>query len=267
MHRTGTSLVAGMLTQLGLYLDPRMPPPAEGETLAPANALARTSGYGEALAFHRANVRLLRRAGADWSYPEPFLASRDSVVSARLGIAYLQLATATSLRSQYLAAIPRHAAGWGFKDPRTSLALPYWLALFPEARVIHVRRDALSVAASLLRRAHEWPERTPTLRSRFSYGILHPVLAARFAVRKLGQAADVPRRPPLDQQRCLDLHAIYVAECEGQRCMARSYLDIEFAELVRDPIGSAHRLAAFVPGRCDEARQAQAAAYVLADAP
>lgn len=41
---------------------------------------------------------------------------------------------------------------WGFKDPRLCVLLPLYLEIFPEARVLHIRRDPDDVAASLSRR-------------------------------------------------------------------------------------------------------------------
>jgi hypothetical protein len=38
---------------------------------------------------------------------------------------------------------------WGIKDPRLCILLPLYLAIFPEARVIHIRRNPDDVAASL----------------------------------------------------------------------------------------------------------------------
>lgn len=38
---------------------------------------------------------------------------------------------------------------WGIKDPRLCVLLPLYLAIFPEARVIHIRRNPNDVAASL----------------------------------------------------------------------------------------------------------------------
>lgn len=41
---------------------------------------------------------------------------------------------------------------WGIKDPRLCILLPLYLEVFPDARVIHIRRNANDVAASLLER-------------------------------------------------------------------------------------------------------------------
>jgi hypothetical protein len=42
---------------------------------------------------------------------------------------------------------------WGFKDPRLCVLMPLYLDLFPEATVVHIRRNPDDVAASLCRRA------------------------------------------------------------------------------------------------------------------
>jgi hypothetical protein len=44
------------------------------------------------------------------------------------------------------------ASPWGFKDPRSCVILPLYLAIFPGARVLHIVRSADDVAASLARR-------------------------------------------------------------------------------------------------------------------
>lgn len=41
---------------------------------------------------------------------------------------------------------------WGFKDPRTSILLPVWHRVFPDATVVHIVRDGRSVARSLYER-------------------------------------------------------------------------------------------------------------------
>jgi hypothetical protein len=38
---------------------------------------------------------------------------------------------------------------WGIKDPRLCILLPLYLAIFPEARVVHIRRNSNDIAASL----------------------------------------------------------------------------------------------------------------------
>ena len=44
---------------------------------------------------------------------------------------------------------------WGWKDPRTTFTLPLWLRVYPNARVLHVYRNGVDVAASLRKRERE----------------------------------------------------------------------------------------------------------------
>ena len=46
---------------------------------------------------------------------------------------------------------------WGFKDPRSSLFLPFWKSLLPDARYLLVYRDPYLVIDSLFRRKGDWP--------------------------------------------------------------------------------------------------------------
>ena len=43
----------------------------------------------------------------------------------------------------------RGSSGWGWKDPRNSLTLPFWRHLLPDMRVVVCLRNPLEVAASL----------------------------------------------------------------------------------------------------------------------
>lgn len=44
---------------------------------------------------------------------------------------------------------------WGWKDPRNSLTLSFWLEYFPNAKIIYVVRNGIDVAISLHRRESE----------------------------------------------------------------------------------------------------------------
>ena len=54
----------------------------------------------------------------------------------------------------------RRAARWGWKDPRTSVLIPVWHAVFPDATFVHIFRDGRSVARSLYERDLETLGRT-----------------------------------------------------------------------------------------------------------
>lgn len=139
MHRSGTSMISRMIEALGLF---------QGKEKDPNN---------EAFFFLDINDWLLRLSGGAWDHPGTFglllenarvradavkfirkrLASRDAIsfFGRSRGINFKTPATV-------------HGP-WGWKDPRNTFTLPLWLDIFPNARVIHVLRHGVDVAASL----------------------------------------------------------------------------------------------------------------------
>ncbi len=132
-----------MLQDLGLHVGRRLDPNWEPQL------------------FRRLNDWLLGQASATWDRPEPF----DDL----LAVPELRAAAAEYVRGVVLG--PRGAAffgrrslltpgrvapwigAWGWKDPRTTITLPIWLDVFPEARVLHIVRHGVDVAQSLRTRA------------------------------------------------------------------------------------------------------------------
>jgi hypothetical protein len=139
MHRSGTSMITGLLEELGLLIGKR-----------------RQRNF-EALFFLELNDWLLRQSGGAWDQPEPIrylLANAEvrALVLDYIGymlnsprvISYLGWSNYLRYRSPQKLPIP-----WGWKDPRNTYALPLWLEMFPEARVLHVYRHGVDVSHSL----------------------------------------------------------------------------------------------------------------------
>jgi hypothetical protein len=133
MHRSGTSMVAKLLQQAGLNLGEEaalMPPAAENP-----------EGFYEHLEFVRLNDEVLNTAGAGWDCPPP---------------AYVDWGSGefehARKQARTLAQPLRTAPAWGWKDPRTSLTLPFWRSAFGPLRTIVVVRNPLEVVTSLHRR-------------------------------------------------------------------------------------------------------------------
>lgn len=142
MHRSGTSLVTRLLRDLGLFIGWHL------------------DDNAEAYLFRALNEWLLREAGATWQTPAPLRHLCDDWRARKRAEAYMRRALGQSRALTYLgpnyfrryrtpAALP---VPWGWKDPRTTVTLPLWLALFPRARVVHVVRHGVDVAESLRRR-------------------------------------------------------------------------------------------------------------------
>jgi hypothetical protein len=133
MHRSGTSMVAKLLQQAGLNLGDEadlMPPAAENP-----------EGFYEHLEFVRLNDEVLNVAGAAWDCPP--LAGFDWNEEALDPFR----AQARRLATPLLERLP-----WGWKDPRTSLTLPFWRSAFGPLRTVVVIRNPLEVVTSLHRR-------------------------------------------------------------------------------------------------------------------
>ncbi len=80
-HRSGTSMVAGMLELLGVEMGTRSP-------LQPGcqvDVYLRSSGYSEGFDAYLLNELLLARAGTAWHTPGPFLDTRDTTAARRVG--------------------------------------------------------------------------------------------------------------------------------------------------------------------------------------
>jgi len=139
MHRSGTSLIARLLDELGLF---------QGHTLQDDH---------ESTHFLDVNDRMLLRIGAAWDNPAPMRSfledDRARLYTARCLSAdlqsrhlkgYLGLKRYLQLRS-----LQKLDQAWGWKDPRTVFTLPAWLELFPQAKLLYIVRNGVDVAASL----------------------------------------------------------------------------------------------------------------------
>lgn len=263
MHRAGTSMVAAMLGRLGLDMCgaaiPSSPPDAD---------LLR-SGYAEAPAYFTLNEQLLYAAGASWCRPERFLERREEPGFAVAAVAALAGAAWGPLR--------RGAAGpggpWGWKDPRNSLTLPFWLMLFPQAGVLHVRRDPEAASASLHQRASAWQAgtglgspRTPAAWLAHRVVVDPAALARRLGARALRRETVWGQDPCLDLAYCRRLGDTYLAESLGGRELGARYRELWYEEAIADPLGAAAALADFAGLDTDETARRGAAALVRGSA-
>lgn len=146
MHRSGTSLLARLLVNLGFDL---------GSDLVAADA-GNPDGYFEDRAFLDLQRRLLARRVAgrhghpDWGWSLPQAAD-----AAANGAGAQAEAADQAFREEAEALLRAGAARpqgrWGWKDPRTTLLLPFWQELAPGFRLIAVYRAPWEVIDALQR--------------------------------------------------------------------------------------------------------------------
>jgi hypothetical protein len=144
MHRSGTSLAMRLLNLLGVDVGPP-------EGLMPAVPGDNPKGYWENEALSALNDDLLAALGGTWSRPPVFAPGwqRNPVLGP------LRERAVALLRDEF-----GDAELWGWKDPRTSLTLPFWRDVAPPLRCAICIRHPAEVAASLARRDDMPVERT-----------------------------------------------------------------------------------------------------------
>lgn len=150
MHRSGTTLVARVLEQMGIFMGNQV------------------DHNHEAVFFLQLNKWMFDQAHAYWDNPHPFLALLEhqdlcAKISSQMTRflkspgAASYLGWPTYLRHRDVAALP---AAWGWKDPRNTFTLPLWRTIFPDAKVIHVFRHGVDTAVSLFHRSTKSQHRT-----------------------------------------------------------------------------------------------------------
>tara|TARA_B100000315_G_scaffold252780_2_gene290275 strand:+ start:7047 stop:7904 length:858 start_codon:yes stop_codon:yes gene_type:complete len=140
MHRSGTSMVARLLNLAGLdlgdpaqFLDPQADNPL---------------GFWENREIMDLNDRLLATNGGSWMEPPQWKKGWESASD----MPAFREEAAAILRRAYGG---REAVQWGWKDPRTTLTLPFWKYVVGSLRLVLVIRNPVDVAQSLAIR-HGW---------------------------------------------------------------------------------------------------------------
>ncbi len=135
MHRSGTSAATRLVNVLG---------PA---TCAPGDMVRgpwNPSGHFESRTLMHLNNSLLNQMGRTWWYPPPAGSDYDRVADA---------ITTSPRRARRVFRRVHPRAPWVWKDPRTSVLLPFWRrALGPKLAAVVVVRNPLDVALSMQRR-------------------------------------------------------------------------------------------------------------------
>lgn len=130
MHRSGTSVVASIVNDMGVHL---------GDRLLGATK-DNPTGHFEDVSFLRLHENILRGAGGDWDSPPSPARLKKSWSLFRHDVEFLL--QSKSGRNNW----------WGWKEPRTSLFLWLYKDILRECKVIYCRREASSIADSICRR-------------------------------------------------------------------------------------------------------------------
>lgn len=136
MHRSGTSVVARTLNLIGVDL-------GSEDAVRVEPAYDNSKGHWEHKEIAFINETILRRYGGSWDEP-PILPEGWETSSS---LDDLRNDVRKLMRDQFA-----NASLWGWKDPRTSLTLPFWQLLLSNIHYIICLRNPLDVASSLEQR-------------------------------------------------------------------------------------------------------------------
>ncbi|MEW5975694.1 MAG: sulfotransferase [Acidobacteriota bacterium] len=228
MHRAGTTLLARLLSRLGVFL---------GSGL---------EGNHEATYFLNLNNILLERSHANWDEPLPmrqFLFNEELLeMQVRCLKADLESFNARRYlgwwRTLRFRSLQNVDFPWGWKDPRNVFTLPIWLRVFPAAKLVYIFRNGVDVARSLVVREQKYLEWQRARLARVSARGSMDVRLKRFGFR--------------GSRRCLSLHGAfslwedYVAQ--GERLLESLPNDrvrIRYEQLLLEPKHHLDRLARF----------------------
>ncbi len=134
--RSGTSLTMRVLNLMGVELGP------EADLVPPTDA-ENPRGYWEPRWIMDLNDEILATLGGDWWHPLPAAPGWE------------RNPELAPLRERARALLRERFAGgttWGWKDPRTTLTLPFWRDLVPNARYVICVRNPVDAISSLQRR-------------------------------------------------------------------------------------------------------------------
>lgn len=143
MHRSGTSMISNMLEDMGLYSG------------------WKKDIHNEAIFFQQLNTWIMKSANAYWDNPCYTRYIIDHPVLRQTTVNFLKGALKGTRRLSYLglgnflstSSITELNVPWCWKDPRSTFTLPIWLEIFPNAKILHIKRHGLDVANSLKKRA------------------------------------------------------------------------------------------------------------------
>jgi hypothetical protein len=129
MHRSGTSMVAGVLHHLGVDL---------GEDL-PGKQVSNPLGHYEDGDFLQLNERILASAGGSWDRPPD-----SEAILSQGAIFQEEIQALIASRKAHNQERP-----WGWKDPRTSIVAELYLPYLENPHLIWCLRPPHDIAASL----------------------------------------------------------------------------------------------------------------------
>lgn len=138
MHRSGTSMLSRYIDEIGYFTG------------------VDKQQDNESLTFIKINNWILRQYNATWDNPYNYKFKNTHIneIIKKTIKKYLNSVFRFNFLGNFFFKNPSKGQTfrWGWKDPRTSITLDFWLELFAQPTLIHIYRNPLDVAQSLKQR-------------------------------------------------------------------------------------------------------------------
>ncbi len=137
MHRSGTTLLSRLIEGMGVFMG------------------VKKDIYDEAIYFMEINKWILRQLNSQWDKP-PVNIKIECETYKKI-VSYINEMMDSYQRIKYMGiknylrykSIKDIDFPWGWKDPRNTFTVKFWLDIFPDAKVLHIYRNPIDVALSL----------------------------------------------------------------------------------------------------------------------
>ena len=227
MHRSGTSTITRALQALGVGLGEKLIPGIQGDN---------DKGFWEDIDFHTVNERILDKSGGAWDR----LSGIDTERFVGSDFTPDRIDAVMMLESKM-----RGCGVFGWKDPRTSVTLPFWQCVFEDLGVepsyVIALRNPLEVAASLHRRDGFDQVKSIFLWLRYTYSALLYTEGENRIVVSYGAMIDDPKHELSRMADSLEL-LLPNSDSEEVKSYTDEFLDpslrrnrVPTSELMRSP--------------------------------
>lgn len=235
MHRSGTSMVAQFLEELGLFIG------------------QKKDNHYEAIFFLRLNDWILSQAHCTWDNVDRFYIINDFFSKNILRVIEMHLKGVR--RIEFLGFrnyfkyknIKDIDFSWGWKDPRNTITIELWKKIFPKAKILNVFRNPVDVAQSLKKRALKREKVSETIVSKYRLKF------KEFFLSSQGWKRNLPATASLYSQRVFHIHEgvklweDYVQRgLEQEKMYPGDIMHIKYENFIENPIENLERIFDFI---------------------
>jgi len=218
MHRSGTTMLTNLLHDYGVFMGSQM------------------EQNSEAIGFLKINESLLRSSNASWSNPLSYQHNKFNAED------ILNILNKKSFIKTYSGGNENLFQDnlWGWKDPRNTLTIELWKEIFPDARIIHIYRNPIDVANSLMVRENRF---TSNGKLKWYFNVLKNYIKNGLYIERSKKLSDI--------EKGIDLWKLYV---EKALSIEDNIIHIKYEDILSEPAIELKKIINFLDISLDEKR-------------